>query len=115
MMPHKSFSYLIENNRQSVRSNEVGLINYAQLAIDVRKDHVEMNCSRLLRHHHDDEVRHFGLFEEERGETVNAGRTRSLAEADQQHIFAERMNVATLESVIESPFCRSVVQNPLVL
>src|SRR4029077_8172177 len=100
--------------RQTVRSNEVGRINHAQLTIDVGKDHVEMDGGRLLRHHHNDEVRDLRLVEQNRGEAVDSRGTRSFAEADEQHVLTERMHIAAFECMVEAPLYRAVVDDPLV-
>ena len=99
--------------RQAVRSDEVGRINHAQLAVDLCENHVEVNGGRLLRHHDHDEVRDLRLLEQNRRETVDSRGARSLAEADEEHVLAEWMYVAALESVIETtptdPSRRSLV------
>src|SRR6185295_17901178 len=100
---HVAVAFAPMKYRQTIRSNEVGRINNAQIAIDLGKDHVEMDCRCFLRHHDDDEVGHVGLLEDELGESIDTGWARALAEANQQHILAQRVHVPTLESVVAAP------------
>ena len=72
----------------------------AQLAIDLREDHVEVDRRVLLRHHDDDDVFDLRLREEQRRELVDRGGTRAFAEADDDEILAERMDVAAFERVV---------------
>src|SRR5687767_11652830 len=102
LLLHVALALLPMKYRQAVRSNEVRGINHAELAVNMREDHVEVDGSRLLRHHDDDEVADFRLLEQQRGETVDSGGARSLAEADEEHVLAEWMNISALERVIES-------------
>src|SRR4051812_17665136 len=100
--------------RESVRTDEVRGIDDAQVAIDLSENHVQVNGRRFLRHYDNDEVRNFGLLENERREAVDTGRAGALAETDQQDIFTKRMDVAAFQCVIAPAFGRAVVKNPLV-
>src|SRR5688500_20331956 len=114
LLTHVAVSLLPVENGKTIRADEVRRINHAQLAIDVREDHVEVDCRRFLRHHYDDEVRHLGLLEQERRETVDTGGARTLAEPDEQNIFAQWMNIAAFEGVVEPPLHRPGVDNSTV-
>ena len=70
----KMFGALVERrlalvpvqHRQPLRPDEVRRKDDAQLAIDLREDHVEMDRRVLLRHHDDDDCRvTLGLLEEQ--------------------------------------------------
>ena len=69
------------------------------------EDHVEVDGRRFLRHHDDYQVAHFRLLEQQRGKAVDSRGARSLAEPDQQHILAQRMNISTLERMVEPSLC----------
>src|SRR5688500_10553066 len=104
-----------EENRQSFGSNEVRWIHHAQLAIDLREDHVEVDRRVLLRHDHDDDVLRSSVLEEQARKLVDRGRTRTLAEADHDEVLADRMDVPALKGVVQAPFDGAVVEYPFVL
>ena len=96
---------------QPLRADEVRRKHGAQLAIDLREDHVEVDRRVFLRHHDDDDVAHFGLLEQARRELIDRRGTRALAEADDDQVAAKRMDVAALERVVHPSLRRAVVQN----
>src|SRR5712671_5951522 len=110
LLLHVSLALLPQKYRQTIGPNEVGRVDDAQLAVDVREDHVEMDRRRLLRHYDDDEIGDIRLLEQERSETVDPRGARPLTEPDQQNIFAQRMNVAALQCVVEPALDRPVVK-----
>jgi hypothetical protein len=114
LLAHMRLPFLPMKYGQAIWSDEVRRINDAEIAIDVGKDHVEMDRRRLLGHDDDDDVGDLCLLEEQRHKTVDSRGTRPLAEADQQHILAQRMHVATFERMVEPSLRRSIVQNSLI-
>ena len=59
---------------QSLGPNEMRWVDDAQLPINLREYHVEMNGRRHLRHHHDKNVGDVGALEEQARELVDARR-----------------------------------------
>ena len=96
---------------QPLRADEVRRIDDAQLAIDLREDHVEMDRVVLFRHHDDDDVLHRRALEKDRRDLVDRRGARALAEADDHEVAAQRMDVAALDRVVHAPLRRAVVQN----
>ena len=78
-------------NRQPLRSDEVRRKYRAQLAIELREDHVEVDCRALFRHHDDDHVADFGPLEQRGCELVDRRGARAFAKADDHEITTKRM------------------------
>ena len=89
-------------------------INDAQLAIDLREDHVEVNRGPLGGQHDDDDIGHAAMLERQLAQQIERRGARTLAEAKHQQIGADGMDVSAFERVVQPLLIGAVVQNPRV-
>ena len=102
-------------HREALRADEVRRIDAAQLPVELREDHVEVDRGPLGGHDDHDHVPHAAMLEHQITEVVERGRTGALAEPQQEQVGAERVDVAALERVVVALLFRAVVQDPRVL
>ena len=100
------------NDRQPLGAHKERRIHHAQLLVDLAEDHVEVNGGRRLRHDHHQYVGDLALLEDSVAQGVQRRRRGALAEAHDQKIRAEVVDVATFQRVVAAPLFRAVVQQP---
>src|SRR5439155_5035447 len=98
-------------HREPLRSHKMRWIDAAQLAIELREDHVQVNRGALVGEHHDDHVLHAAMLEHQVAQVVEGGGAGALAEAEQQQIGTQGMHIPALQRVVVALFLGAVVQN----
>src|SRR5204863_164422 len=100
---------------EPLRPHEMGRIDAAQLAVELCKDHIQVNGGPLVGHHHDDHVPHAAMLEHQVAQVVEGGGAGALAEAEQQEVGTQRMHIAAFQRVVVALLLGAVVQNAGVL
>src|SRR5947208_1833792 len=102
-------------HREALRPDEMRWIHAAQLAVELREDHVQVDRGALVRQHHDDHVLHAAMLEHEVAQVVERRGARALAEAEQQQVGADGVHVTAFQGVVVALLLRPGVQDPGVL
>ncbi len=85
---------------QTLRPDEMGRIDAAQLAVELRENHIEVDRGALVREHHDDHVFHATVLEHEVAQVIERRGARALAEPEQQQVGPDRVHVPAFQGVV---------------
>src|SRR3989475_6687348 len=106
------YTTLFRSHREALRAHEMRRVDAAQLPVELREAHVEVDRGPLGGQDDDDHVVHAAVREDEVAEVVERRRARALAEAEPQEVGPDRVDVAALERVVVALLRGAVVQDP---
>ena len=100
---------------EALGPHEVRGVDAADVPVELREDHVEVNGSALRGEHDRDHVGHTAVLEHQVAEVIQRGRRGALAEPQHQEVGANGMHVPALQRVVVALLFGAVVEDRRVL